>query len=118
MRFMVILSFLACNMYGVDYLSSQYVATLAQRYPVFAEQISNLTNELNNVWTKYKNIEDQVKYFQGTTDTEAHDLNAQVKSLQSTIASKSAELSGLLCTAQKTELVDQIKEADWVLIPE
>jgi predicted nucleic acid-binding Zn-ribbon protein len=105
-------------MYGVDYLSSQYVATLTQRYPAFAAQISNLTNELSSVWTKYKNVEEQVKYFQGTTDTEAYDLNAQVKSLQNTIASKSAELSGLLCTAQKTELVDNIREADWVLIPE
>lgn len=118
MRILVMLSFLMTNAYSVDYLSDQYVQTLTQRYPGFAGQISNLATELNTIWTKYKGVEEQVKTFQGSTITEAHDLNAQIKSLQNTISSKSAELSSLLCTAQKTELVDQIREADWVLIPE
>lgn len=117
-RIVAILSFLVLNIHGVDYLSSQYIATLIHRYPAFAAQINILTSELNNAWTNYKKIEEQIRTFHGSTVTEAHDINTQIKSLQNTIASKSAELSNLLCTAQRTELVDQIREADWVLIPE
>lgn len=117
MRMMALLSLLVVNMQAVDYLSAQYTKMLTQRYPEFETQINSLVSDLNVAWTQYKSVEDQVTHFQGTTAKEAHDLNELVRASQNTIKTKSAELSDLLCLAQKNELKNQIIESDWVLIP-
>lgn len=116
-RVLVILSCLVSTTHGVEYLSSQYVRLLVQRYPGMKQQITALVNDLNENWTKYKAVEDQINKFQGTTLQEAHNLNARIASYQTAIKDQSAQLADLLCQAQKEELRDQITEsAEFVIL--
>ena len=118
---LVIVGFLTSMSHAVEFLSSDYVAALGQRYPSYKNRIDSITTELNTIWTQYKSTEQEVADFEGESRDEARALKVRVESLATNVNSKTKELGNMLCEAacevQRKELKEQVtEEAEWFII--